>query len=555
MALLIDEIEYFSKLAIEQGWVSQWRLGAITPRELVYFLACCRVAGVTRVIESGRQDGISTGIIAGALQAFGVTMASIDWEADIDQARVCRERLAGLSNLELVKGDAAEEIPRLLSQSPEQSVALLIDGPKNFEALALLFAAAQNPTVRLLAEHNLTPGKLARQKLESIRAAPCFFESEGFTGSKWSELGILEDERLSMISTRYRFAWSTLGVVLLLEKSNRGDLLSGNWSFGLCQPRVIDLAWRRGWESAVKRLLAIQYRFKGVKARTGAKCRELGRRVANVLVASRGSDLNFLKHVATAGDGWRPMMGRAKRGVIAEYFAFMRGQFGRADIYRAARPEGPVFETIRDRSTPHRISPQQAQFMFASNALVRIAPKEVHDIASHRDWLIGVGAGIKLHTLDVRDADVRLLSEQVWLGRAEELPWVDASVDCLTSLCSIEHFGLGAYGDPFDPNGDYKAISEMVRVLRPGGNLVLTTTVNRINSFTTFNIHRIYGLEALRSMFAGLEIVEENFFSMRRREFITEDQIVSGIAPRRFDLYLLWARRSATANDVAISSR
>lgn len=546
MALLFDEIEYFSNLANKQGWVSQWCLGAITPRELVYFLACCRVAGITRVIESGRQDGISTEIIAAALQPFGVTMASIDWEIDLAQAQACRERLAGLPNLELVKGDAAEEIPHLISRCPEQSVALLIDGPKNFEALALLFAAAQNPNVRLLAAHNLTPGKLARQKLESIRANPCFFEDENFQGAAWSELGIQENERLSKLSRRYQMTWSTLGVVQLDERSKWRNLLSWSLSFGLCQPRIVFHAWQTGGQSIVKHLLAIQYRFKGARHRMTSRYRELTRRLGNLLAALRDVDLDFLRHVARAGDGWRSMMGRVRRGAIAEYLEYMRVQFVRVDAYRAARAEGAVFETIRDRSTPHHITPQQAQFMFASNALARISPKEVNDIASHRDWLIGVGAGIKLHTLDVRDADVRLLSEQVWRGRAEELPWSAGSVECLTSLCSIEHFGLGAYGDPFDPQGDYKAISEMVRVLRPGGSLVLTTTVNRSHSFTTFNIHRIYQLEALRSMFAGLEIVEEQFFSMRRREFIAEDKIVSGEAPRRFDLYLLWARKSTS---------
>lgn len=543
MALLIDEIKYFSKLASEEGWVSQWRVGAITPRELVYFLACCRVAGITKVIESGRQDGISTGIIAGALQPFGVTIASIDWEVDVEQAKACRKRLAGLHNLELIKGDAAEEIPHLISRSPDQSVALLIDGPKNFEALALLFAAAQNSMVRLLAEHNLTPGKRARQKLESLSATPCFFEDENFQIAEWVALGIQENERLTKLSRRYQMTWSTLGVALLDERSNRADLLNWNWSFGLFQPRIVSRAWRTGMHSTVKRLLAIQYRFKGVRSRMTSKYHELTRRIGNILTALRKTDLGFLQRVASAGEGWRSMMGRVKRGTIAEYLAYMREQFSRADAYRAARAEGSVFETIRDRSTPHRITPQQAQFLFASNALVRIAPKQINDIASHRDWLIGVGAGIKLHTLDVRDADVRLLSEQVWLGRAEELPWGGESVECLTSLCSIEHFGLGAYGDPFDTHGDYKAVSEMIRVLRPGGSLVLTTTVNLTHSFATFNIHRIYELEALRSMFTGLEIVEEQFFSMRQRKFITEDQIVSGMAPRRFDLYLLWARK------------
>jgi ubiquinone/menaquinone biosynthesis C-methylase UbiE len=48
------------------------------------------------------------------------------------------------------------------------------------------------------------------------------------------------------------------------------------------------------------------------------------------------------------------------------------------------------------------------------------------------------------------------------LGNAESLPYPDATFDKVVSVCALEHFG--------DPQ---RAVSEMARVLKPGGTLVL----------------------------------------------------------------------------------
>lgn len=73
----------------------------------------------------------------------------------------------------------------------------------------------------------------------------------------------------------------------------------------------------------------------------------------------------------------------------------------------------------------------------------------------------------------------------------------------------IEHIGLGRYGDPLDVEGDLKAIREfreLVRVLAPGGSLMVAVPVGRQR--VQFNAHRIYDFRVFRSYFSGLDLVE-----------------------------------------------
>jgi hypothetical protein len=66
--------------------------------------------------------------------------------------------------------------------------------------------------------------------------------------------------------------------------------------------------------------------------------------------------------------------------------------------------------------------------------------------------------------------------------------------------------GLGRYGDPLDPDGDLKAIGELVRVLAPGGDLLVATPVG--SPRVAFNAHRVYDHEAFARYFAPLELFE-----------------------------------------------
>jgi SAM-dependent methyltransferase len=51
--------------------------------------------------------------------------------------------------------------------------------------------------------------------------------------------------------------------------------------------------------------------------------------------------------------------------------------------------------------------------------------------------------------------------------------------DSLSCLHAIEHFGLGRYGDPVNPQGYQRGIANMAKLLQPGGTFYLSTPIGK----------------------------------------------------------------------------
>ncbi len=75
---------------------------------------------------------------------------------------------------------------------------------------------------------------------------------------------------------------------------------------------------------------------------------------------------------------------------------------------------------------------------------------------------------------------------------------------------------------------------EMIRVLRPGGVLVVSTTITRSPPSIAFNAHRIYDHAMLRDLSAGTTIVDEMFYS-REHGAGPVERITT--RPRTWDVY------------------
>ena len=128
------------------------------------------------------------------------------------------------------------------------------------------------------------------------------------------------------------------------------------------------------------------------------------------------------------------------------------------------------------------------------------------DISSIVNFCAIVSAFVPVDFYDFRPAPVEL--DGLYTGAADltQLHFPSDSIASLSCMHVIEHIGLGRYGDPLDPDGDLKAIGELVRVLAPGGDLLVATPVGRPR--VEFNAHRVYDHEAFARYFAPLELVE-----------------------------------------------
>lgn len=71
----------------------------------------------------------------------------------------------------------------------------------------------------------------------------------------------------------------------------------------------------------------------------------------------------------------------------------------------------------------------------------------------------------------------------------------------LSCLHTIEHFGLGRYGDPLDLHGHLKGLDRLKQLVAPGGILYLSTPIGpeRIE----FNAHRVFAARTLTGWFTG----------------------------------------------------
>jgi SAM-dependent methyltransferase len=143
---------------------------------------------------------------------------------------------------------------------------------------------------------------------------------------------------------------------------------------------------------------------------------------------------------------------------------------------------------------------------WAARVLAKTRPNKHVDISSIVNFCAVVSAFIPVEFYDFRPAPVVLDGLYTGTGDLTRLLFPSDSVASLSCMHVIEHIGLGRYGDPLDPDGDLKAIAELVRVLAPGGNLLVATPVGRPR--IVFNAHRVYDHEAFANYFAPLELVE-----------------------------------------------
>jgi len=140
------------------------------------------------------------------------------------------------------------------------------------------------------------------------------------------------------------------------------------------------------------------------------------------------------------------------------------------------------------------------------------------DIGSRIDGFIShlLASNQKVKYLDWRNPEVKDPCFEFVQVDIMKLPFPDNSIKSLSCLHVLEHIGLGRYGDPVDSEGHMKAVKELVRVLAPGGVLLISVPIGKEK--LCFDAHRVFAQKTIVTLFRDLALRQFSFIDPDKNE-------------------------------------
>jgi len=145
------------------------------------------------------------------------------------------------------------------------------------------------------------------------------------------------------------------------------------------------------------------------------------------------------------------------------------------------------------------------QDLYVARKLYGNSPKQHVDIGSRIDGFVAHTAVFReIEVIDIRDIkdtipNVHFIRADLMADNFSYKNYCD-SVSCLHT---IEHFGLGRYGDPVNVNGHIRGLKNITGMLKPGGRLYLSTVIG--SQRIEFDAHRVFSVRYL------LELVQADY--------------------------------------------
>lgn len=215
----------------------------------------------------------------------------------------------------------------------------------------------------------------------------------------------------------------------------------------------------------------------------------------------------------------------------------MGGRAAISDLYLSQRYSGsdallPHWMTAELDARIAAASPEDATKGIHSYGMDEVRYVD-HAIARHAKGSIANGVGVVwgserpwIEVLLARHGAKQVVTVEYGRIKVDEHPIISAttpkqfaammlthprSFDFVVTFSSLEHSGLGRYGDSLNPFGDIEAAVQTWCLLRPGGIFLLglpATDPLASRDELVWNAHRFYGPLRLAEMFAGYEHVE-----------------------------------------------
>lgn len=151
------------------------------------------------------------------------------------------------------------------------------------------------------------------------------------------------------------------------------------------------------------------------------------------------------------------------------------------------------------------------QDCWAFEKIVQQNPSSHIDVGSHHMYVALLSKVMPVIMVDIRPLSLPLGSLNFKEGTILNLPFDDNSIESLSSLCVVEHIGLGRYGDPLDPSGSEKAMFELQRVLKSGGYCYFSVPILGNTNTVFFNAHRSFSENYIENCFSLCKVIHKMY--------------------------------------------
>jgi len=159
------------------------------------------------------------------------------------------------------------------------------------------------------------------------------------------------------------------------------------------------------------------------------------------------------------------------------------------------------------------------QDLIVASYIFKHKPLKHVDIGSRLDGFVSHVASFReIEVFDIRDNKINhknIKFNKLDLNNINKE--LENYTDSLSCLHTIEHFGLGRYGDLIDPNGYKKGLENLYRILKKNGLLYISIPISK-KTKVVFNSERI---------FHPLDILEWNTelgLNLERFDYIDDDE-------------------------------